>query len=241
MKNQGFIQSWISICLFGFCLSINSNSFGQTFSCPANDKWITQPNAPKEVSLGKNAQFCQFYQISWQWFLQLVSPLKFDPTMRNFQVATDYPILETPINGVQPDSCDTEIPAHGLYMHASKSTDNDAFAIPDRTGQAGGGAVIYDQQGNAAFYDVRFSRNLCDVGKVQSEEFFPPETTELKTAWKIISASEKENYFWMEADIDGIPGTRLLGMVGFHIGIATPDHPEFVWTIAWRTFEMRRQ
>ena len=73
-----------SLCALG-ALSLSTQAFSaDNFSCKAELKWVNSPNAPIEIPEGKEADFCQFYQFSWQWFLQLVSPAK-DSTIRQFQ------------------------------------------------------------------------------------------------------------------------------------------------------------
>lgn len=200
-------------------------------TCSAQQSWVTSPNPPAEVPLGADADFCSFYQFSWQWFLELVSPSA-DAGLRNFQVAEDYPILQA--SGT--DSCAANAPNEVMFVRTEKPLDaNSPFVLPERTGQAGGGDTIFDQSGNVVFYDIRFSRNLCNVGAIQSSPNFPGGTTELKSAWRVITEAQKPSYFWMEANIDGVPGDELLGMIGFHVVIATPLHPEFIWA----TFEHR--
>jgi hypothetical protein len=199
--------------------------------CEASSSWITNPNPPSEIPNGSNAQFCDFYQFSWQWFFDLVSPSTSDASLRNFEVAANYPILQ-----LEGDSCAANAPQKVVFVRVEKPQDaNTPFIIPERIGQAGGEDTIYDQNGNVVFYDVRFSRNLCNVGQIQSAPQFPAGTTEMKTAWRVITDAEKASYFWMEADIDNVPGTELLGMIGFHMVIATALHPEFIWV----TFEHR--
>ena len=203
-----------------------------SFSCPADPSWVSNPNPPEEIPNGEDADFCDFYQFSWQWFLEFVSPSS-DPDLRNFQVAADFPILEGEKDGKQQNSCDDQVSEHVLFVRTDKSQDaSTTFTIPERIDQAGAG-TIYDQQGNVVFYDIRFSRNMCDVEAIQQHDNFPSGTTELKSAWRVITEADKAKYFWMEADIDGVPGTELLGMVGFHVIRATTLHPEFIWA----TFE----
>lgn len=214
-----------SLCALG-ALSLSTQAFSaDNFSCKAELKWVNSPNAPIEIPEGKEADFCQFYQFSWQWFLQLVSPAK-DSTIRQFQDQKNYPILE----GVGDNSCDDKIGSNTLFTVLNKI--RDGFAIPERTGQAGTfGKAIYDQAGNIVFYDVRFSRNLCNAGKIQAKPNFPAGTTEMKTAWKqLTSQDDVKRYFVMEADIDGIPGKEKLGLIGFHLAVATNLHPEMVWS-----------
>lgn len=217
----------LAVPLFGARLA-----FADSSTCNASASWISNPNPPSEVPEGANADFCDFYQFSWQWFLELVSPSTADPSLRNFQVATNYPLLQA--SGV--DSCAADAPLQAVFVRVEKDQGADTpFVLPERTGQAGGGDTIFDQNGNVVFYDIRFSRNLCNVGQIQSASNFPAGTTELKSAWRIISEAEKPSYFWMEADVDGVEGEELLGMIGFHMVIATALHPEFIWA----TFEHR--
>jgi hypothetical protein len=220
IKKHG-IKSLVMIAATGL-ISFGSNiASAADYSCEAQSTWITSPNAPSEVPLGKQADFCEFYQFSWQWFLQLMSPSQNDATIRQFQNTDKYPILEADGN----NSCDGTITSKTLVTSLNK------VDLPERTGQAGTGEKgIYDQKGNAALYDVRFSRNLCDPGKVQQKPNFDFPTTEIKTAWKQLTTSDDSSrYLVMEADIDGIPGTETLGMIGFHVAIATEDHPEMIW------------
>jgi hypothetical protein len=230
LKKRGsrVLAAIASAGLISLGLGIGSNSASAAeYSCEAQSSWITDPNAPNEVPLGKQADFCEFYQFSWQWFLQLMSPAKTNDVIRQFQNTVKYPLLEADGH----DSCDGVITSKTLVTSLNK------VDLPERTGQAGtNGKGIYDQHGNAVLYEVRFSRNLCDAGKVQQKANFDFPTTEIKTAWKQMTASDdKSRYLIMEANIDGIPGDEILGMIGFHVAIATADHPEMIWA----SFEQR--
>ena len=206
----------------------------ENYPCTASSSWVTNPNPPEEIPKGKNAEFCEFYQFSWQWFLQLISPSTNNNQLRNFEVVEDYPILQIDSSGNPTNSCNETSSSPVLFIRTMKSAlATDPFNLPRRTGEAGGGDTIYDQNRNVVFFDIRFSKNMCDIGKIQSQPNFPSGTTEIKTAWKVISASDKGRFYWIEADIDGIAGTELLGLIGFHLVRATTLHPEFVWA----TFE----
>lgn len=221
------IKSLVSLVLIASAFIFSSPaSSADNFSCKASPSWVTNPNAPAEVPLGKEADFCEFYQFSWQWFLQLTSPSTTDKSLRRFEVTADYPILE----GDKQNSCDAKITGPKLFRSLGKVVGG--TRIPERTGQAGtGGKGIYDQAGNVVFYDVRFSKNLCDIGAIQSKPNFPGGTTEIKTAWKQLTASDDATkYFVMEADIQGGPGLEKLGLIGFHLAIATDLHPEMIWS-----------
>ena len=221
------------------CISIvisawNIPASAQNYTCVADPAWVTNPNPPEEIPEGENAQICQFYQFSWQWFLQLMSPADGGNQLRNFEVAARYPILEIDGNGNPVDSCDESAPQQQMFVRLTKSTDTDqAFVLPKRTGQAGGGDTIYDQNSNVVFFNIRFSKNLCEIGAVQSDPNFPPGTMELKSAWRIISDEEKTRYYWIEADIEDVSDPVLLGLIGFHLVRSTALHPEFIWA----TFE----
>lgn len=224
----------LSVLAFGLIGMTADEVYAKSYSCPASKSWVTDPNPPEEVPKGKDADFCQFYQFSWQWFLDLVSPSSSNPSLRNFQVEKNFPTLEGKVDNKQQDSCDGDAPEHFMFVRLEKTPETDSpFIIPERIGQAGDGATIYDQDKNVVFYDVRFSRNLCNVGPIQNSPNFPSGTTTLKSAWRIIAEQDKPDYFWMEADVDGVPGNELLGMIGFHLVRATELHPELIWA----TFE----
>ena len=197
-----------------------------TYTCPASSDWVTNPNPPAEIP-GGGTDFCQFYQFAWQWFLYLMSPSSSDPAIRNFQDTSNYPILQA--SGT--DSCsDTASSKPQLFVRMVKDGDaGGESVIPERIGQAGGGATIYDQNRNVVFYTVQFDRGLCSASDSGN---LPVGTTELKLAWRVIEEADKANYIWMEADIvptDGNDVQDLLGLVGFHMAKGTKDHPEFVW------------
>lgn len=201
--------------------------------CNASASWVSNPqNPPTEIPLGANAQICQFHQFSWQWFIALMS---IAGDSRVFQNEQNYPLLQE----VGVNSCKTTGTKTRLFVRTRKDDDNpnDDFTLPERIGQAGGDASIYDQNGNVVFYEVRFSRDQCSLD--QAAQMFPPGTTEIKVSYRVITPADKPNYVWINADIngDGTVGTdELLGMVGFHLVKSTALHPEFVWA----TFEHKQ-
>src|SRR5690606_35460032 len=146
--------------------------------CEANPGWVTNPRPPDEVP-GAGENFCDFYQFSWQWFLYLMSPSAENPELRNFQVASDYPVLQ-----VDQDSCEHPSNQPTFFVRTVKSDDEGSeFVLPERIDQAGSGATIYDQNQNVVFYSVAFGRSLCDAPDSGN---LPADTTELKIAWKVI-------------------------------------------------------
>lgn len=223
----------ILLALVGVLTFLTATAQADT-KCKARKSWVDRPDPPQEIPDG-GQNFCQFYQFSWQWFLQLVSPSAEHPELRNFQVKTDYPVLQGDEDGRQVDSCSADSESHALFVRINKSRDpGSGMLIPERIHQAGdNAATIYDQNGNVVFYEIRFSRNLCDVGSIQVNGNYPGGTTEMKTAWRMIDENQKPDYFWIEADIQGVGDSVLLGLIGFHLVRNTDDHPEFVWA----TFE----
>ncbi len=215
----------LAVCFF------NNQALAADYSCMAKKSWVTSPDAPAEVPEGKKADFCQFYQFSWQWFLQHVSVSLTDASIRQFEDTSNFPILEKAASASDPtpNSCDDSVTEKVIYSSTFKF--DEAVDIPERTGQAGtSGLGIYDQTGDVVFYDVRFSRNLCDAGTIQASAEFPSGTTEIKTAWKqLTSSDDPSKYFIMEANIDGVEGTETLGLIGFHQAIATTIHTEMIW------------
>lgn len=174
-----------------------------TNPCPASQSWVTSPNPPQEIP-GGGTDFCQFYQFAWQWFLYLVSPSSANPGERNFEVAANYPVLQA--KGI--NSCTAQSDAPSLFVRTLKADDsNEVFVVPERIGQAGDDAVIYDQNGKVVFYEVRFSRNLCPP---PSSGNLPAGTTEIKTSWRQIDPSQASNYFTNETVIQGVSTQPIL-------------------------------
>ncbi|OHU89147.1 MULTISPECIES: mannan-binding lectin [Pseudoalteromonas] len=206
----------------------------QTTSCTAPASWFSgDPGIPEEVPNNGN-DFCDFYQFTWQSFISLMSPYKSASTdsennaeNRNFSNTSDYPLYELGANGAPANSCDNTITGVTLKNALDKSG---SFIH----GEAGGGDVIFDQAGNIVYYDMRFSRNMCDdADKIKNATNFPGGTTELKTAWKVLTKTDNQADYLVWNNPQGAPANTTLGLIGFHFAIATPDHPEFIWA----TFE----
>jgi len=202
-------------------------------SCPVDSSWILRPSLPQEVkkSAGTASNFCDFYQFSTQAYLYLMSQAS--NGLRQFQQQQQFPLLEFGDNNQPLNPCDNEI--SGLTLRTSLQKK------PLSTGQAGGGATIYAQDGHVVYYDVRFSRNLCTLSgsavELQKQQItnFPAGTYELKFAWRVLSAAEiaQGSYVTQQATLNKQMVT--LGLQGMHLVSATKDHPEFVWA----TFEHR--
>lgn len=194
------------------------------YPCPASSSWVSDPSIPPEIP-DDGSDFCDFYQYAWQTFLYLVSPSATEGE-RNFEVTADFPVLQS--NGSR--SCGDAGDAMQLFVRTLKAAENDGeFTTPESINQAGGGATIYDVNGNVVFYTVQFSRNLCTA---DHDGDLPAGTTELKLSWRQIADAEADDYFTIEAVIEGVSTPQdptLLGLAGFHLFRTTPDHPEGVW------------
>jgi len=179
-------------------------------------------NIPNNPVTGE-PEFCEFYQFSQDWFLYLISPDK-ETGLSNWEIQSNYPLLETTGN----NSCDKDYPAHALNVRTAKDPhDTQAFVLPQRHDQASAKA-IYDQEGNVVFYEIRFSKNLCDYKAIQEKLNFPGKTVELKLAWRVLNTTDSsEDFYKTTAVIDG--QSYRLGLVGWHIVVAADNHPEFVW------------
>lgn len=221
--------------LLAFGLSAPASA--ATSPCVADPTWLTSPSFPQEVEksgLDGTSNFCDFYQFSWQAYLYLMTPSPSDsnPNRRNFQVLANYPLLEfDEATGYPVNSCDETVTGATIKTALDKTSTT--------TGQAGDGATIFAQDGNVIYYDVRFDKETCYTtgSAVVMEELgvsnFPPGTTELKFAWKVLSESEISSGTFV-TQLQEIESQNVtLGLVGMHIVIATEDHPEFIWA----TFE----
>ena len=191
-------------------------------SCPASASWVTSPNPPQEIP-GGGTDFCQFYQFAWQWFLWLASPSSSDASVRNFEDEAAFPLLQA-----SGDSCTAEPTGSRLFVRTFKADDpTEELVVPERINQAGDGATIYDQNGNVVYYEVSFSRNLCDAA---TSGDLPAGTTELKTSWRVLAPGSESGYYTQQAVITGVSEQPVtLGLVGFHLFRTTAQHPEGVW------------
>lgn len=200
--------------------------------CAANNSWISDPSNPPAEIPGGGKNLCQFYQFSWQWFIHLMDAN--NGSQRVYQNAGDYPVYL----GGKNDSCTNNTLDSLLFVRSQKDklSGGDDFILPSGMNQALNDAVIYDQQGNIVLYEARFDENMCKVA--QGSKTLPPGTTEIKSSWRKITESEKNDYVWIQSDTNNngkLEDTELYGMVGFHLVKSTPLHPEFIWA----TFEHR--
>lgn len=191
-----------------------------------NTAYSSLPSSIANNKVTGSPEFCEFYQFAQDWFMYLISPSATNSKLANWQDPSQYPLLET----AGTNSCDKDIPQHAFNLRTVKSADpGSAFVLPERIDQAGRDVyAIYDQQGNVVFYEVRFSRNLCNYQNIQKSNNFPGKTAELKMAWRILTDKDTaSDYYTTKASINGTSYT--LGLIGWHIVVAADNHPEMVW------------
>lgn len=119
--------------------------------------------------------------------------------------------------------------------------------------QAVGGWLI-DQRGNPTYYDIAANQTSydyivennfynADIVSKAKDINFPNQATEIKTAWRILTAQDDASrYLTMQAqvaqfDTQGQPTGNTteatLGLVGMHIIVKAPGYPQWIWS----TFE----
>lgn len=217
-----------------------------TDTCEFNPEWLTNPEWTDEVEFSDktpngdpDSSFCDFYRFSWQNFLYLVSPRGPQDSGNDYPTKFleqekyhAYTSGEDPCTGTAPAHTFFRFTPTGFEPRPMRSVTHQG-AKPD-IHQAQSKAVIYDQQGNAAIYSMRFSKDMCDLRKTLTNFYFPKGTTELKMAWRVLGKTDqKGNYYTVEVSNQDLGlsgnGQQTLGLIGFHIAIATKAHPEMIW------------
>ena len=178
-----------------------------TNSCDASMEWIKTPSMPSEVS--SEETFCDFYQFSWQWFLAQTSP----SSVKGERVFETNRVYDP---SIQSNQCSLDLKGkHDFLISLEPRTIKaDEFEHVE----ADGGA-LYDQSGNILFYGVYYSPEVCEA----SSEGFIPKTLEIKTSWAIVPTGSNKHYTIKLKD------DTTLGLVGMHMAIWTPKHPEMIW------------
>lgn len=182
-------------------------------TCEADAAWISSPSMPSEVPEAES--FCDFYQFSWQWFLAQASPSEdgspvfmqnrvYQPNGGNNQCS-------------QPAITGATGAASQLIPRTSKPSNfEDAEAD---------GNPLYDQNGNVLFYNAFYSQELCE----STSTGFAPGTLEAKISWMVLKEGAHHTYYTINAEVPGQEGEVTLGLVGLHLAIWTPNHPEMIW------------
>ena len=143
------------------------------------------------------------------------------------------------------------------------------YIFSDLTLQAGSHQALIDKQLNDVYYNLSVNHPAydfitgCDLYKAQCgitlapdlldptsmpvvniplkypKLAFPDQSIELKTSWKVLTASELASksfyvtYGSVKSPSKACMENVALGLVGMHIVSKTPSHPEFIWA----TFE----
>ena len=183
-------------------------------TCSADPSWITSPSMPGEVPTTES--FCDFYQFSWQWFLAQASPSPqsgepvffqnrvYEPSGGNDQCANQ------PITGIQ--GAISALQARGIKPSQFEEEQAD-------------GNAVYDQDGNVLYYNAFYSQELCNA----TPDGFVPGTLEAKVSWAVLKEGTHHTYFTVNATLPGNEDQVTLGLLGLHLAIWTPNHPEMIW------------
>ena len=221
-------------------------------NCGASVNWFTNPSIPTEVSGGLNADNCAFHQLAWQASAALIQPqtsggVLFETWMPDYGV---FPASGPPTPwGQDPITpCTNDSPtARSRFVFRPRVTKTANSAInPNSTDQAFGGA-IYDQNNNVVYYGAwvnqteynfitgcQFYDKSC-IAAAPSNVALPPGSIELKTSWRVLPGGPSPSYYSVQGLVGSSCTPVTLGLVGFHLVINTPDHPEFIWA----TFEQK--
>jgi hypothetical protein len=179
--------------------------------CAADPAWISHPSMPGEVPSSET--FCDFYQFSWQWFLAQVSP---DPAngLPRFLENRVY----QPSGGAGQCGSEALTGVAGVSMALAPRTikAEDFEAVQADT------HALYDRRGNVVLYNAFYSQALCD----SKPDGFAPGTLEVKASWMRMDAPSPE-HLSIEVDLEG--RRTHLGLIGLHLAIWTPNHPEMIW------------
>ena len=183
-------------------------------TCKADTSWITNPSMPKEVPTTET--FCDFYQFSWQWFLAQASPSSTGGEPTFFQNR-----VYDPAGG--NNQCNNP-PITGVMGAVRALTGRGIKPSRFEEAEADGNAV-YDQNGNVLYYNAFYSQELCSA----TADGFVPGTLEAKVAWAILKEGTHHTYFTINATLPDHSEEVTLGLLGLHLAIWTPNHPEMIW------------
>lgn len=240
-----------------------SGSTNASSPCPAEVTWLTNPSLPTAIASGQSN--CDFHQFMWQSFLYLMQPSAVGSAVLNFETwMPSYGVFVG--DGEQPAAWGS-VPTPTYCTGPTSPTSSYVFS--NLTLQAGSHHPLIDQSLNDVFYGVLVNKPAydlitgCDLYKAQCaltlapdlltpsgtavvdipknypQLAFPNQSIELKTAWKILTASEQSSglFYSTKGTVKSPDKSCLdnvvLGLVGMHIVSKTPSHPEFIWA----TFE----
>ena len=182
-------------------------------TCEADPNWITNPSMPGEVPEAES--FCDFYQFSWQWFLAQASPSgSGDPVFMQNRVYS-------PTGG--NDQC-ADPPITGVLGAMSQLVPRQGKPNNFEDAQADGNA-LYDQNGNILYYNAFYTQAYCS----STAAGFAPGSMEAKVSWVVLKDGPDPTYYTISASLPDQEEEITLGLVGLHLAIWTPNHPEMIW------------
>lgn len=181
--------------------------------CKADPVWIASPSMPTEVP--KDESFCDFYQFSWQWMLAQISP------SGNGEPVFMQNRIYSPTGGT--DQC-ANAPITGVKGASGQLIPRQGKPIGFEDVQADGHA-LYDQRSNVLLYNAFYSQALCS----STVAGFAPGTLEMKVSWMVLPEGVTPTHYTIRAQPQGHDKEVTLGLVGLHMAIWTPNHPEMIW------------
>jgi len=230
-------------------------------SCTANPAWITNPSMPSDVAASQTN--CDFHQFIYQAFFYLVQPTSTDMNVHNFQqFMPSYGLFVGP--GEQPAPYGT-VPKPGYCNAPALSAEHvysnltlqagSHKALLDQQSQdvfysIGINKPAYDMIADCQLYlkqcgltlapDLLGDGSVVNIPAKYPTLAFPNGAIELKASWKVLTQAEIEggSFFTTAGTVSAQTGACndvTLGMVGLHLVVKTPNHPEFLWA----TFEHR--
>lgn len=231
-------------------LFLGQAAFAQT-PCNASASWFTSPSFPTDVSGGGQTD-CQFHQFAWQAFIDVVQPAagggrEFESWMPEYGIFVPAGTPVTPW-GQQPSAPCSASPkakaadARKLFLRprVPKGAGVDAGSDDQATGDP-----LYDQNKNVVYYSMwvnqteydfitscDFNNTTC-ITSAPNTTALPAGSVELKAAWRTFSGAAPKNMYTIQGVVGDSCQPVTMGLVGFHLVVNTPTHPEFIWA----TFE----
>ena len=240
-----------------FILSLflgSSNAWAQypaTQFCFTNPTWLIPHKLPSEVpgsSQPGGPSLCQFHQFETEYFL---AETYWNGRGKNPDFLNWMPVQGVfgPGGNVLPNPTPWGNRPKELKEICPNMTGAMPPVVSDLVNQAGQPRPLIDQNNNYTFYDVRMNQTqydytvACDLQKDKTcknhpqgldTTRYPGGSIEIKIGWKILTGSDNpDNYVsvpgWVKKPGAQNCSAETLGMVGYHLVVATPDHPEFIW------------
>jgi len=225
--------------------------------CAFDSAWLTPGALPSEVS---GPTQCDFHKFMWHAFSQLVQPsgtsgkLLLETWMPTYGIFVADGQSPTAWGTTPANPCSSQGDGEALLFSGITKQAGVMQPLIDQQGNN----VYYGVSLNKTAYDFVTSCELYKYGcgaqlgrndagvdliKKYPNLAFPDGSAELKTAWKVMTTAEAAggSFYTIKGLIQPnsaaptVCEEKTLGLVGLHIVLKTPDHPEFVWG----TFEQR--